>query len=195
MLKLVMHVLMCLILLIVAKVNCGWKAATPSIHSSRVGSTTEGFTSSCAVVEEGVPVCQDPIETNKYFHKLSAMQTPFLDNWFDGIRDDRKSTAGGNSRPLGWWWRFISELKRNLEKKDQVSSTKMTAVRSDAFLVPETIVTYSIKGCSPTIVPFDLSACSNLPPDASQHVSTTRVIYYVPPSSRIDRYDQSDFDQ
>jgi len=123
------------------------------------------------------------------------MQTPFLDNWFDGIRDDRKSTAGGNSRPLGWWWRFISELKRNLEKKDQVSSTKMTAVRSDAFLVPETIVTYSIKGCSPTIVPFDLSACSNLPPDASQHVSTTRVIYYVPPSSRIDRYDQSDFDQ
>ncbi|XP_025191607.1 uncharacterized protein LOC112591889 isoform X2 [Melanaphis sacchari] len=189
-----MPVVICIILLKVAKVNCKWKTSAPSIHSSRVRPITEGFTSSCAVVEEGVPVCQDPEEADENFHMLSATRTPYPDNWFDGIRDDWKSTAGGSSRPLSWWWRFVSELKRNLQKKDKVSSTTITALRKDATPLPETIVTYSIKGCSPTVVPFDLSACSNLPPDALQYVSTTRVIYYVPPSSRIDRYDQSDFD-
>lgn len=130
-----------------------------------------------------------------FFVYRSTTRTPYLNNWFDEVRDDWRSATGGFSRPVSWWWRFIGQLKRNLEKKDPVSSKTMTAVRNDESLLPETIVTYSIKGCSPTIVPFDLSACSNLPPDAPQHVSTTRVIYYVPPSSRIDSYDQSDFDQ
>lgn len=59
-------VLICTIILIVAKVDCRTKTATPSIHSSRVVSTAEGLTSSCAVVEEGVPGCQDPGEANTY---------------------------------------------------------------------------------------------------------------------------------
>ncbi|XP_022167787.1 uncharacterized protein LOC111031943 isoform X2 [Myzus persicae] len=183
-------VLICTIILIVAKVDCRTKTATPSIHSSRVVSTAEGLTSSCAVVEEGVPGCQDPGEANTF-----TTRTPYLqDNWFNGARDDdRKSSTEGGSRPLGWWWRFIGGLKRNLEKK--ASPTTTTAVRSDASQLPETIVTYSIKGCSPTIVPFDLSPCSNLSPDVPQPVSTTRVIYYVPPSSGIDRYSPPDFDQ
>ncbi|KAF0766595.1 Uncharacterized protein FWK35_00020454 [Aphis craccivora] len=167
-----MYMVMYIILLIAAKVNCRWTTATPSIHSSRVRSTSE-----------------------VYIMYRSTTRTPYLDNWFDGVRDDWRSSTGSSSRPVSWWWRFIGQLKRNLEKKDQVSSTTMTAVRNVESLLPETIVTYSIKGCSPTIVPFDLSACSNLPPDAPHHVSTTRVIYYVPPLSRIDSYDQSDFDQ
>jgi len=123
-----------------------------------------------------------------------ATRTPYLqDNWFDGARDaDRKSATEGGSRPLGWWWRFIGGLKRNLEKKAPPTTT---AVRSDASQLPETIVTYSIKGCSPTVVPFDLSPCSDLSPEVPQPVSTTRVIYYVPPTSWIDRYNPSDFDQ
>ncbi|XP_015374364.1 PREDICTED: uncharacterized protein LOC107169207 [Diuraphis noxia] len=190
--KLVMSVVVviCVILLLVTKIDCRTKTSTPSIHSSRVVSTAKVLTSSCAVIEEGVPVCQDPEEDNKF-----ATRTPYLqDNWFDyGARDfDRKPATEGGSRPLGWWWRFISVLKRNLEKK---SSPTTTAVLSDASQIPETIVTYSIKGCSPTIVPFDLSPCSNLSPDVPQPVSTTRVIYYVPPTSRIDTYNPSDFDQ
>lgn len=123
-----------------------------------------------------------------------AKRTPYLqDNWSDGAWD-RKSATESGSRPLGWWWRFVAELKRNLGKKGSTATTT-TAVRSDASQLPETIVTYSIKGCSPTIVPFDLSPCSNLSPDVRQPVSTTRVIYYVPPLSRIDRYSPSDFDQ
>jgi len=43
----------------VAKVDCTAKTATPSIHSSRVVSTAKDLTSSCAVIEKGVPVCQD----------------------------------------------------------------------------------------------------------------------------------------
>lgn len=122
-----------------------------------------------------------------------AKRTPYLqDNRFDGARG-RKSAAESGSRPLGWWWRFVAELKRNLGKKGSAVTT--TAVRSDASQLPETIVTYSIKGCSPTVVPFDLSPCSNLSPDVPQPVSTTRVIYYVPPLSRIDRYSPYDFDQ
>lgn len=121
------------------------------------------------------------------FFRLTT-RTPYLqDNWFDGAReyDDRKSATEGGSRPLGWWWRFIEGLKRNLRKKALATTT---AVRSDASQLPETIVTYSIKGCSPTIVPFDLSPCTDLSPDVPQPVSTTRVIYYVPPLSRIDGY-------
>lgn len=59
-------VLIYIILLIVARVDCRTKTSTPSIHSSRVVSTAEGLTSSCAVFEEGVPVCQDPDEPNTY---------------------------------------------------------------------------------------------------------------------------------
>ncbi|KAL5239992.1 hypothetical protein ACI65C_007402 [Semiaphis heraclei] len=178
------------ILFSVAKIDCRTKISTPSIHSSRVVSTADGLTSSCVVVEEGVPVCQGPEEDNNKF----TTRTPYLqDNWFDGARyANRKSATESGSRPLGWWWRFIGGLKRNLEKKAPPTTT---AVRSDASQLPETIVTYSIKGCSPTIVPFDLSPCSDLPPEVPQPVSTTRVIYYVPPTSRIDRYNPSDFDQ
>jgi len=55
-------VMVCIILLIVAKVDCTTKTAMPSIHSSRVVSTAEDLTSSCVVIEEGVPVCQDEDE-------------------------------------------------------------------------------------------------------------------------------------
>lgn len=56
----------CIILFLVAKIDCRTKTSAPSIHSSRVVSIAEGLVSSCAVVEEGVPVCQDPKEDNKY---------------------------------------------------------------------------------------------------------------------------------
>jgi len=69
---------MYIILLIAAKVNCRWKTPTPSIHSSRVQSTSEGFTSSCAVVEEGVPVCQDPEEANENVHMLQVYSLHYL---------------------------------------------------------------------------------------------------------------------
>lgn len=190
-------VAICIILLIVAKVDCRTKTASPSIHSSRVVSTAIGLTSSCAVVEEGVPVCQDPEEANPYI-MLYATRTPYLDNWFDGAREDRKSATESVSRPLGWWWRFIGGLKRNLEKKASTTTTTATTVRNDddaSLQLPETIVTYSIKGCSPTIVPFDLSPCNNLSPDVPPPVSTTRVIYYVPPTSRIDTYGPPDIEQ
>ncbi|XP_060870466.1 uncharacterized protein LOC132944926 isoform X2 [Metopolophium dirhodum] len=192
MMKLVMSVIVviCIILLIVAKVDSTTKTATPSIHSSRVVSTAEDLISSCVVVEEGVPVCQDEDEDDT----RSATRTPYLkDNYWSDRDWDRKSATESGSRPLGWWWRFVGELRRNLGKKTSAAAT--TALRSDASQLPETIVTYSIKGCSPTIVPFDLSPCSNLSPDVPQPVSTTRVIYYVPPLSRIDRYSPSDFDQ
>lgn len=39
-------------------IDCSMKKSTPLIHGSRV--STQGLTSSCAVVEEGVPVCRDP---------------------------------------------------------------------------------------------------------------------------------------
>jgi len=130
----------------------------------------------------------------------SATRTPYLKDyyWSDRARD-RKSATESGSRPLGWWWRFVGELKRNLGKKASAaaaSAAATTAVRRDASQPPETIVTYSIKGCSPTVVPFDLSPCSNLSPDVPQPVSTTRVIYYMPPLSRDDRiHSRSDFDQ
>lgn len=74
----VMSMVMYIILLIAVKVNCRWKTATPSIYSSRVRSTSEGFTSSCAVVEEGVPVCQDPEEANENFHMLQVYSLHYL---------------------------------------------------------------------------------------------------------------------
>ncbi|XP_003245743.1 uncharacterized protein LOC100574240 [Acyrthosiphon pisum] len=187
-------VVICIILLIVANVNCTTKTATPSIHSSRVVSTAEDFTSSCVVVEEGVPVCQDEDEDEDEDDTRSATRTPYLkDNYWSDRARDRKSPTESGSRALSWWWRFVGELRRNLGKKASAAAT--TVVRSDASQQPETIVTYSIKGCSPTIVPFDLSPCSNLSPDVPQPVSTTRVIYYVPPLSRVDSYSPSDFDQ
>lgn len=125
-----------------------------------------------------------------FLYCRSAMRTPYPDNGFYGARDDRKSTT---SRPLGWWWRFIDNLKRNLGKKHPVSSTT-AAVRNDASPPPETIVTYSIKGCSPTKMPFDLSSCSDLSRAPLHRVSTTRVIYYVPPTSQIGISDPFDFD-
>ncbi|CAI6342724.1 unnamed protein product [Macrosiphum euphorbiae] len=187
-------VVICIILLIVAKVDCTTKTATPSIHSSRVISPAEDLTSSCFVVEEGVPACQDEDEDDT----RSATRTPYLkDNYWSDRARDRKSPTESGSRPLGWWWRLVGELKRNLGKKASAatSAAATTTVRSGVSQLPETIVTYSIKGCSPTIVPFDLSPCSNLSPDVPQPVSTTRVIYYVPPLSQIDSYSPSDFDQ
>jgi len=60
-------VVICVLLFLVAKIDCRTKTSTPSIYSSRVVSTADGLTSSCVVVEEGVPVCQDPDEEdNKY---------------------------------------------------------------------------------------------------------------------------------
>lgn len=72
-----MSMVMYIIILIAAKVNCRWTTTTPSIHSSRVRSTSEGFTSSCAIVEEGVPVCQDPEEVNQNFHMLQVYSLQF----------------------------------------------------------------------------------------------------------------------
>jgi len=73
-----MSMVMFIIILITAKVNCRWKTATPSIHSSSVRSTSDGFTSSCAVVEEGVPVCQDPEEANENFFMLQVYSLHYL---------------------------------------------------------------------------------------------------------------------
>lgn len=47
----------------VTEVNSKRKRPTSSIHSSMV--PTDVWISSCAVVEDNVPVCQDPEETDE----------------------------------------------------------------------------------------------------------------------------------
>jgi len=105
--------------------------------------------------------------------------------------NENKTMSNGRKWPQVWWLFGGFHPKRT--RVDIKTSTVHRDTSTSAW--HKTIVTYLMKGCSPTEVPFDLSPCSanevsiHDSSGSGEHVqqsvviSTTRVIYYVPPST------------
>lgn len=78
------------------------------------------------------------------------------------------SNDGGN-----WFWGGVTTVT-------QITVSDVTMKVQD----PNTVITFSVKGCKPTKLPFDLPFCSNddlNPTSASANVNTLRTaeLYYV----------------
>lgn len=130
----------------------------------------------------------------------SITRTPYPEHGFDVINhaivsggSDGSDGSGGDwtaeSRgdgPWSWWswWNGhggIPKRKRPAEEQNTAAD-----VHPDTTPRPETAVTYLIKGCTPKRIPFNLSPCSALDGDVQQaadRITSTRTVYYVPPST------------
>ncbi|XP_050435598.1 uncharacterized protein LOC126842597 [Adelges cooleyi] len=132
--------------------------------------------SSCAIIEQDVPVCSDPIELNT---RWSHARTPYPEDGFAASLAKIVDGGGGGAiRPGRAAWNWWLRKTATLTERNTATGWPPT----------EMIVTYLMKGCSPTKVPFNLSPCTDdgWPPPAGDQTarvrdSSTRVIYYVPP--------------
>jgi len=144
----------------------------------------------------------------------SVTRTPYPQNGLDAVKSSSPSMVmekvdenkGRDWKSWAWW------LFGGGHPKWTRMDIKTSAIRRDtstsSSLWPETIVTYLMKGCSPTEMPFNLPPCSAREVDVdgggsrdgqlqqtmkSTVLSTTRVIYYLPPSTE-DFYFSDDSD-
>ncbi|XP_050542473.1 uncharacterized protein LOC126906176 [Daktulosphaira vitifoliae] len=148
---------------------------TKTILITKPFTTTTGLISSCAMIEEDVPVCKDPPGSH---YRWSQIPTPYPENGFAVAVDDRRAfedVAAGSTKQDERKWKLRETVTKTVHDKVTVWS------------LPETVVTYFLKGCSPTQVPFDLSPCTDDDwiadsPDEVRLESSTRVIYYAPPA-------------
>lgn len=122
-------------------------------------------------------------------------QRPKDNRWL--VEENRSDTANRDTEMRQWsWWKYYSGLKQKLPDRPAVQETSLqtTAIQRDESSWRKTMITYSLRGCSPTKVPFNLSPCSstqdagqpilrNTETEDDRIVTSTRVVYYVPPPS------------
>lgn len=127
------------------------------------------------------------------------MRTPYPEGGFNGVENAARGgrfTEGSPRRATRtlhwlwwWWWQWPSgdDLDNRVEQEDEKDHLQEETIDYyDTSSGPKTVVTYMIKGCSPTKVPYDLPPCSARDDDglkSPDRITSTRVIYYLPPSA------------
>ncbi|KAL1130776.1 hypothetical protein AAG570_012017 [Ranatra chinensis] len=88
------------------------------------------------------------------------IQKVFLEGAND-LADEDVPSAGERTARFGWWW-------------EPVTVTRVATAPALARTDPSQVVTFSVRGCRPTVMPFNLPPCptKSLPEEQPPQTST-----------------------